>query len=136
VKTQSNSSLLARLFKIGGLGLAYFIVARLALLLTIPPGYATAVWPAAGIALAGIMLFGREVWLGILIGSFLVNIWTFFDATHPAAILKSLPLLVVIAAGATLQALAGAYLIQRLVGFPNLLDRIQNNLLAVWWGPQ
>ena len=32
----------------------------------------------------------------------------------------------IVAAGATLQALAGAYLIQRLVGFPNLLDRIQN----------
>ena len=31
---------------------AYFITGRLGLLLAIPPGYATAVWPASGIALA------------------------------------------------------------------------------------
>jgi PAS domain S-box-containing protein len=101
-------------------------VGKLALLSAIPPEYAAAVWPAAGIALAGILLFGRGVWPGILIGSFLVNIWTSFDATHPAAILRSLSLPIGVAAGATLQAMAGAYLIQRLVGFPHLLDRIQN----------
>ena len=32
--------------------LAYFAVGKLALLLAIPPCYATAVWPSAGIALA------------------------------------------------------------------------------------
>ncbi|MBT8368570.1 MAG: CHASE domain-containing protein, partial [Deltaproteobacteria bacterium] len=126
MKTQSNSSFLARLPQIGGLGLAYFVVGKLSLSLAIPPGYATAVWPAAGLALAGILLFGRGVWPGILIGSFLTNIWTSFDATQPAAILRSIALPSGIAAGATLQAMAGAYLIQRLVGFPNRLDRIRN----------
>ena len=126
MKTQSKASFFARMLQIGGLGLAYFVVGKLSLLLAIPPGYATAVWPAAGIALAGILLFGRGVWPGILIGSFFVNIWTSFDAALPAAIIGSLALPIGVAAGATLQALAGAYLIQRLVGFPNLLDRIQN----------
>ncbi len=126
MKIQSNSFFFAPLSQIGGLGLAYFVVGKLSLWLVISPEYATAVWPAAGIALAGILLFGRGVWPGILVGSFLVNIGISFDATHPTSILRSLALPIGVAAGATLQALAGAYLIQRLVGFPNLLDRIQN----------
>ena len=136
MKTQANSSFLARLSQMGGLGLAYFVVGKLALMLAIPPGYATAVWPAAGIAVAGILLFGRGVWPGILIGSFLVNIGISFAASHPTAILSSLSLSIGLAVGATLQAIAGAYLIQRLVGFPKRLDRIQNILkMMVLGGP-
>lgn len=30
--------------------LAYFVLGRLALFLALPPGYATAIWPAAGFA--------------------------------------------------------------------------------------
>ncbi len=96
---------------------------KLALPLAIPSGYATAVWPAAGIALAGILLFGRAVWPGIFIGSFLIHFWSAFDA---ATFFNSLSLPVVIAAGATLQAVAGAFLIKRFIGFPNPLDRLNN----------
>ena len=38
--------------------LGYFLAGRLALLLAIPPGYATAIWPSAGIALVVILLHG------------------------------------------------------------------------------
>ena len=31
-----------------------------------------AVWPPAGVALAGLMLFGRKAWLGVASGTFLV----------------------------------------------------------------
>ncbi|MCB1160783.1 MAG: MASE1 domain-containing protein, partial [Leptospiraceae bacterium] len=50
----------------------YFIAGKIALLLAIPPGYATAVWPSAGIALAFTVRYGHRVWPGILIGSFCV----------------------------------------------------------------
>ena len=126
MKSQSNSSFSARWSQIGGLALTYFVTGKLSLFLANPPGSETTVWPAAGIALTAILLLGRRVWPGILIGSFFVNIWTSFDPAHPAAILGSLAFPTGVAAGATLQALAGAYLIQRLAGFPNLLDRIQN----------
>src|SRR5438552_11797916 len=53
----------------------YFVAGKLALLLAIPPGYATAVWPAAGLALGCILLFGNRAWPGVIIGSFLVNFW-------------------------------------------------------------
>ena len=41
--------------KLAVIAAAYYVVGRLGLLLAIPPGYATAVWPASGIAL----LLGR-----------------------------------------------------------------------------
>ena len=46
------------------LAAAYYVVGRVALLLAIPPGYATAVWPAAGVALAGLLTFGSRAWPG------------------------------------------------------------------------
>jgi PAS domain S-box-containing protein len=115
---------LKRSAQISGLAVAYFVAGKLALVLAIPPGYATAVWPAAGIALGGILLFGQGVWPGILLGSFLVHIGTAFDASNSVTILMSALLPTAIAAGATLQAVAGAFLLQRLVGFPHRLDRI------------
>jgi integral membrane sensor domain MASE1 len=113
-----------RLVQISGLAAAYFIIGKLSLLLAIPPGYATPVWLAAGIALGGILLFGYRVWPGIFFGSFLVNVWTSFDATTAAPILKSMSLPAMIAMGATLQALLGTFMIRRLVGFPSTLDRL------------
>ena len=126
MKSQSNTSFLSRSAKIAGLGLAYFVTGKLALPLAIAPGYAAAVWPAAGIALAGILLLGRGVWPGILIGSFCVNVGIAFDAANTATIPISLSLSGAIAAGVTLQALTGAHLIQRFIGFPNPLDRLKN----------
>lgn len=95
------------------LALAYFVAGRLALFLAIPPGYATAVWPSAGIALAGLFLGGARLWPGVLLGSFLINVWTAFDPTSPAAILRSSAVAGAISGGAVLQALAGAWLCRR-----------------------
>ncbi|MCI0396078.1 MAG: CHASE domain-containing protein, partial [Chloroflexi bacterium] len=102
---------------------AYYVAGRLGLLLAIPPGYATAIWPPSGIALAAVLLAGHRVWPGILLGSFLVNVGTSFDAAGLLSLLKSLLLPLVIATGATLQALLGGFLVGRLAGFPNLLNR-------------
>src|SRR6266851_5961676 len=52
----------------------YFAAAKLALLAAIPPGYATAVWPPSGIALAAVLLLGNRVWPGVWLGAALVNI--------------------------------------------------------------
>ena len=62
-----------------GIGVAYYTAAKIALLLAIPPGYATAAWPSAGVALAGVLLFGYHVWPGILLGSFSANLGTWLD---------------------------------------------------------
>ena len=78
------------------IALLYFVAARLSLALAIPPGYATAVWPPSGIALAAALIFGSRVWPGIWLGAALANITV--EASFVAAAL--------IASGNTLEALA------------------------------
>jgi signal transduction histidine kinase len=100
--------------------LAYYASGRLGLLLAIPPGYATAVFPASGIALAAILLYGYRMAPGILAGSFAVNLSQGFEAAAPLA---SLAVPLAIAIGATTQAALGAYLIRRFVGYVNVLTQ-------------
>src|SRR5947207_4588404 len=99
----------------------YFVAGRLALLLAIPPGYATAVWPAAGLALGCILLFGNRAWPGVIIGSFLVHFWTSLDTATFGGIAKSVTVPALIAGAAALQALAGAFLVRRFVGIRTAL---------------
>ncbi len=100
------------------LAAAYFIAGRLSLLLAIPPGYATAVWPPAGIALAGLLILGLRAWPGVLVGSFLVNVGTGFDATSLLTTVVSVVVPGGLGLGAALQAMVGADLVRRVVGTP------------------
>ncbi|HEX9174151.1 MAG TPA: EAL domain-containing protein [Telluria sp.] len=108
------------------LALVYYLVGRFSLLLALAPGYAAPIWPAAGIALAAVLVFGNRVAPGVWLGSFLANVAVSFDSSSTAALVKSLLLPTAIGAGATLQALAGAFLIRRFVGFPTALDRLKD----------
>ena len=94
---------------VGQLGLvaaAYFVAAKLSLLLAIPPGYATAVWPPSGIAVAAMLLLGNRVWPGVWIGAALVN-FTVETSVLPA---------VAIGCGNSLEALIAAVLVRRQIG--------------------
>jgi integral membrane sensor domain MASE1 len=102
---------------------AYAVTGKLGLLLAIPPGYATPIWPPAGIALAAVLMCGYRVWPGVVLGSVLVNIGTSFDTTSVVALLTSVALPTSIGVGAALQAVVGAYLVRRFVGFPSALNR-------------
>ena len=48
-----------------GIAGAYYVTGRLGLLLAIPPGYATPVWPPSGIALGAILIGGYQGWPGV-----------------------------------------------------------------------
>lgn len=104
------------LTQVGLVAAAYFLVAGASLALAIPPGYATAVWPPSGLALAAILLLGNRVWPGIWIGAALAN----------AAVETALFPAPLIAAGNTLEALATAALIRRHVGDPGQFERIDS----------
>ncbi len=115
---------------------AYFVAGRLALLMAIPPGYATAVWPAAGVALVAVLLVGYRACFGIAIGSFLVNVGTSFDASSALTVMRSLALAASVGAGAALQGASGAFLVRRFVGYPSTLDRPRDiALLLLFGGP-
>src|SRR5205814_198937 len=81
----------------------YFAAAKLGLQLAIVHASATAVWPPSGIALAGLLLLGYGAWPAIALGAFLANV-----TTH-----GSLATCLGIATGNTLEALAGAWLVNR-----------------------
>jgi PAS domain S-box-containing protein len=118
------------------LAAAYGVAGKLSLFLAIPPGYATAIWPPAGIALAGVLLGGARGWPGIWLGSFLVNLGTALDAATPRALLTSVAIPATIATGVVVQALTGACLVRRVVGFPSALTRGRDiGALLVLGGP-
>ncbi|MBM7424440.1 CHASE domain-containing protein [Spongiibacter marinus] len=103
--------------------LGYFLAGRLALLLAIPPGYATAISPSAGIALVVILLHGYRFWPAVALGSFAVNsygalVW----GEGIAAWAASAQLPFIIALGAAVQAVVSVYLLRRFIGYPITLD--------------
>ncbi|NIM19896.1 MAG: SpoIIE family protein phosphatase [Candidatus Latescibacteria bacterium] len=104
----------------------YYVMARLGQVFAIPPGNVTAVWFPSGIALAAVLLFGYRLWPGILIGSLLANTWAFFDPTSTATLIKSLMVGSLIGAGATLEAVAAAFLLHRLIGLDDLFLKAKN----------
>jgi len=114
------------------LAAAYFVTGKLGLMLAVPPGYATAIWPPSGIALAGIIIFGWRAWLGVLIGSFLVNISV--GASPSLANIFSLGVPLMIATGAALQAVIGAILVRKFAGFPNDLANVKEVFTFLFWG--
>ena len=114
---------LSWLLQAGMVAMGYTVCGRLSLLLAIPPGYATAVWPPSGIALASILLGGARLWPGVVVGSFFVNVATSWDASTPEALVRSLAIALAIAGGAALQAVAGAWLIRRFVGYRNIFTQ-------------
>jgi PAS domain S-box-containing protein len=94
------------------LAILYFIAARAGLTLAFIHVSATSVWPPTGIALAALLLFGRGLWPGVFVGAFVANITTIGDVGTSVAIRASL----LIAAGNTLEAVAGEFLVRRFAG--------------------
>jgi PAS domain S-box-containing protein len=103
-----------RALQVALLAAAYFVAAKVSLLAAIPPGYATAVWPPSGIALAALLLWGNRLWPGVWIGSFAANL------TIEGAALAS----AVIATGSALQAHVIAALLARSIGVPRRFERV------------
>ena len=84
----------------------YFAAGKIGLSLAFVHASATAVWPPTGIALAALLLYGFPVWPAIFLGAFLVNV------TTAGSVASSLG----IATGNTLEAVIGAWLVNRWAG--------------------
>jgi signal transduction histidine kinase len=111
-----NARKISTLPAIGALALIYFIAGKLALRLAFLHASASPVWPPAGIALAALLVLGFRVWPAIFVGAFLVNLTTLGN------ILTSLG----IASGNTLEALCGAWLVNRFAGGARVFGRPQD----------
>src|SRR5207237_10409688 len=100
---------------IGILTVVYFIAGKLGLMLASLHASASPVWPPAGIALAALLVFGYRVWPAIFVGAFLVNVTTEGNVATSLAV----------AGGNTLEAVCGAWLVNRFAGGTTAFDRPQ-----------
>jgi PAS domain S-box-containing protein len=103
------------------LAAAYVVAGRLGLLLAVPPGYATAIFPSAGVAVAAMLIAGRVTLPWTFLGSFVLNLWAGYDANHRLDALVAAVALV-IASASTLQASIGGTALRRLISYPASLD--------------
>jgi len=113
------------LTKIAVVFAAQFAAGKLGdVLQTINSGGIGPVWPAAGVALGAILLFGYSVWPGVAAGAFLL------------ASLSPLPLWAAFAyaAGTTLAALIAAFLLRHIADFRPSLSRLRDVLGLILFG--
>jgi PAS domain S-box-containing protein len=94
----------------------YAVLGKLGMAVTPVSGFATFVWPPAGIALAALLVGGYRLWPGIALGAFAANLWQ--GAPPPVAS--------GIALGNTLEALVGALAVRSLPGFRSSLERFRD----------
>ena len=105
--------------------LLYYGGASLGLRLAFEKTNASPVWPSSGIALAAVLLLGYRVWPGIAVGAFLANVVGFL-AHQAASALTVVVVSLTIGVGNTVEAIAGAFLLHRLVGTRNPFYRAQD----------
>src|SRR6267142_822208 len=103
---------------IGILIFVYFIAGKFGLMLASLHVSASPVWPPAGIALAALLVLGYRAWPAIFVGAFLVNVTTAGNVATSLAI----------AAGNTLEAIAGAWLVERYAGGRRAFQRLPDFL--------
>jgi PAS domain S-box-containing protein len=82
------------------------------------------VWPASGVALASLLLFGYRVWPGVAAGAFLLGLLS------PISLVAA----VVYGIGTALAALTGAFLLRRIAKFHPSLSRLRDALALIVLG--
>jgi len=97
--------------------ISYFLFAKLGSTFAVPPGYATILWPSAGIAVFAMMYIGKEIWPGIFLGSFFYNFILIYQTIPSASHMTFMEFVTctVIGVGAFLQAFVGSLLVKNLL---------------------
>ena len=124
--------------RLGGmlaLALAYAVLGGVGLAMAIPPGYASPIFPAAGVALAVALRSGGRLLPGIWLGSFLLNGSLAAIQGHLSP--RSIIIAAVIGTGALLQAALGDWLIRRVRSLPwdTLLTERDSLIFLALGGP-
>src|SRR6266498_2337987 len=114
----NGSQAIYPILAIAGLGVVYFVAAKLGLKLAFLYPSASSVWPGTGIALAAMLLLGYRVWPAIFLGAFLANL------TTAGSVATSLG----IATGNALEGLIGARFLNRCANGRNVFDRARDIL--------
>ncbi len=130
VNTRADTRQIAPWVGVGvATAVAYAAFGLLALLIAIPPGFASPLFPAAGIALACVLVHGLRALPGVMVGALAVQIAAGLDR---GLAWDALAVPVAISAGATLQAWFGSQLVRRFVGQPLTLSEPRD--IAAFFG--
>jgi PAS domain S-box-containing protein len=114
------------------IALAYTLLSGTAVLLASPSGYATPLYPSAGLALVAALVYPRFAWMGNLLGAFVANAVLSWHLGHADA--WHVAVAVGVGAGAALQAFLGALLVNRFVSQPVVLNAPKDILRFCIWG--
>lgn len=103
---------------------AYLLPGKFAYLLALPPDGATPIWPSSGICAAGVILLGYRTLPGVFLGSLVLNLNYNLDLAQffTPAIFGALPVNSLIAVGALIEAFTVAFVVKRIIGYPNAFD--------------
>jgi integral membrane sensor domain MASE1 len=109
------------------LALVYYIAARISVLFMVVPEKVLPLFPPVGIALGALILYGTRLWLGVFIGAFFFALYMSANSVtvewfSPGVMIPSF----FIAAGATLQALCGNWLLRRTKVYPGKLESFRD----------
>ncbi|MCE5182602.1 MAG: CHASE domain-containing protein [Betaproteobacteria bacterium] len=110
------------------LTVAYVASGKLGLMLALPPGYASLVFPPAGIAIAAAFVSGRKTLPWIFLGSLVLNVWVGYTSTHRIALLD-IEAAVIIAIASMLQAALAGWGLRRIIGHADTLNNLRDILL-------
>ena len=116
------------------LPLAYVICGRLGLLLAMPPGFATAFFLPAGIAMTAAFVAGNASLPGTFLGSFLLNIWISYSIKHQLDVI-GVNAALIIALSSMIQAAVGGAVLRGLIGYPTSFDNLRDLLLFLLLAP-
>jgi integral membrane sensor domain MASE1 len=122
--TRPASPTLVYVLRVLAVAAVYTAGGKLGLDLAFATRSVTAIWPPTGIALAALILGGYRLWPAVALGALVTNL----DTGVPAVTVLG------ITCGNTLEALVGAYLLRRVVGFRPDLQRIRDVVYLVVFG--
>ena len=116
-----NSKIISRIGRSLIVAILYFAGAELGLSLAALHSNVTPVWPPTGIAIASLLIFGRQVWPGIFVGALAANLLTNIPVLSSFGI----------AIGNTLEALVAYWLLRRSKRWTGSLESVSSVLTFV-----
>lgn len=125
----SQSEILVYIARFIVVFVSYLALCKAGSLLVVPPGQASVIWPAAGVALAAVYLYGTRLIFAVFVAATLnslsyyqdIDLLNFFTALS-------------IAFGVSFQAVIGAWLIKKFDSGTSLLGRFQEVLSFMFFG--
>jgi signal transduction histidine kinase/CheY-like chemotaxis protein len=120
-RPSASTKIVGSVYALPLLSVAYTFSGKLGLMLAVSPGYASPIFPAAGIAVGATLIGGRRALPWIFLGSLLLNLWAGYSIAHQLGAIF-VAIAIIIATASMLQAAIGGTILRRAIGYPAPLD--------------